>query len=59
MAFYIEPSLNTKANIYRAHLSNNISVYTSELIVITEALKWILPTTPADGKFEDIFFYNV
>ena len=32
IAFYIEPSLNTKAIIYRARLSNNISVYTSERI---------------------------
>ena len=45
IAFYIEPSFNTKAIIYRARLSNNISVYTSELMAITQALKWILNTS--------------
>ena len=51
IAFYIEPSLNTKAIIYRARLSNNISVYTSELMAITQALKWILNTTLTEGEY--------
>ena len=51
IAFYIEPSLNTKAIIYRARLSNNISVYTSERMSITQALKWILNTTLTEGEY--------
>ena len=51
IAFYIEPSLNTKAIIYRARLSNNISVYTSEHMAITHALKWTMNTTLTEGEY--------
>ena len=53
IAFYIEPSLNTKAIIYRARLSNNFSVYTSEHMAITQALKWIMNTTLTEGEYAE------
>ena len=41
IAFYVEPFPPMKQCIGRARLSDNISVYTTELMAIVQALSWI------------------